>query len=341
MIARAKNKKDKEADAHQKALQLFQKALAVSDIRTAGSQPFVLNGIIEIPSGHGKSAKGNYSLLWAAPDRWREEIHFVNYSRIRVGAKDKYWQARSTDFELLPLFSLEGAFAYTGQLRHWAEPNSISSVQEVKFRVEKVAGAKSECAVLTEEHDIHVSSSATKFKTTSTYCFNPSNGGLASTSASAHPPETTEYFDFVPFAGKAVPSTIVVAEDGTRIVQFHMNQIGPLGNEDPKLFVPPAGAQEWDTCDFGSFKKSELIREQAPVYPQDARMPHVEGSVSIYAALGVDGRLHNMRVVASPSILLSQSALRALQGWQYQPATCNGKPLANETVLTIVYALGN
>jgi len=340
-MARAKNKKDTSADARQKALQLFQKALAISDIRAKDSQPFALTGIIEIPSGHGKSATGNYSLLWAGPDRWREEIRFVNYSRVRVGGKDRYWQVRSTDFEPLPFLSLEGALDYIGHLRHWAEPDSISGLQELKFKDKKIAGAKTECAVLTEEHEIRVSRGVAKFKTTTTYCFNPSNGGLASTSASASPPETIEYSDFVPFAGKAVPSTIVVAEDRAPIVQFHISQISPLGNEDPKMFVPPSSAEEWDSCDTANLKKAEIIRQQVPIYPQVARTSHIAGSVSVYAVIGADGLLHNMKVLVSPSVLLSQSAVDALQGWHYQPATCNGKPLANETVLTIVYALGN
>jgi hypothetical protein len=343
MIAQAKDKKDTSADAREKALQLFEKALAISDIRAANSQPFALSGVIEIPTGHGKSAKGSYSLLWAAPERWREEIHFANYSRIRVGGKDEYWQLRSVDYEPLPSFDLDGAFGYLRELRYLAQPNSIAGLQKISFKDEKIAGVKTECALLTQGHDVQIGRSNAKFKTTTTYCFDPSNGGLASMVGwlPLSRPESAFYSDFVAFAGKTVPSTIRVADGNLPSVVLHMSQIVPLGEVDPKMFVPPSGAQEWDSCDIGNLKASELVTQQVPVYPQDAKMSHIAGSVFVYAVVGTDGRLHKMKVLVSPSPLLSMSSLDALQGWRYTPAACNGKPLANETILKIIYNLGD
>lgn len=339
MVAHAKSKKD-AADAREKALKLFQKALAVSDIRATNSQPFALRGVIEIPEGHGKSAKGVYSLLWAAPDRWREGIQFTNYSRVRIGGKDNEWQLRSIDYEVLPVFDFDSAFGYVGELRHFAQPDSIKGLEAIRFEQKKVAGAKTDCALLTESHDVQFDSASTKYKTTRTYCFNPSNGALASTGSSADRHEATEYSDFVAFAGKAVPSTIVAHGNDVTVV-FHMSQIVPLGNVDPKMFVPPPGAQEWDTYPLETLKESKLVTQTLPIYPHEAKTAHIEGRVVVYAVVGTDGLLHKMQILASSSPLLAGSAVQALQGWRYEPAVCGSKPIAHETILTIVYNLGS
>lgn len=341
-VAHAKSKKDDSGDAREKALRLFQRALAVSDIRATDSRPFALSGVIEAPEPDGKRAKGSYLLLWAAPGRWREEIHFANYSRIRVGKKDGYWQLRSTSYELLPLYDITVAFDYLWELRYWAQPNSIVGLKKISFKGEKIAGAKTECARFTQRHSIEVGRSNSKFETTKTYCFNAANGGLArmvgwwpiSSSERAF-----EYSDFVEFAGKTVPSTIRVPDGIDPTVVFHMSQIVPLGKVDAQTFVPPSGAQEWDSCP-AMMETQKLVRQKMPEYPQEARTAHIQGQVSVYAVLGTDGLLHNMKVLSSPAPSLSRSALDALQGWQYQDAVCNGKPVAIEMILKIIYALG-
>jgi len=342
LIAHAKSEKDQSADAREKALQLFQKALAVSDIRASGSQPFEMVGVIEVSEGPHKSAKGSYSLLWAAPDRWREEIHFADYTRVRVGKKGGYWQLRSIDYEPLTISDLDGAFGYFQKLRHWAQPGSIAGVQEIDFKDAEIAGAKSECALLTEGHTFQFDGKTSKYKTTTTYCFNASNGGLASTAewvSSGSPGAAHEYSDFVAFAGKIVPSTILVRHSDAPRVAFHMSQIVAVNKVDPTMFVPPPGAQEWDTCAEVQ-DTLRLVKQLLPRYPMEARVDGISGEVYVYAVVGTDGRLHKMKVLASPALSLSSSTLQALKGWRYQPAACDGKPVAVETFLKVVYSIG-
>lgn len=106
------------------------------------------------------------------------------------------------------------------------------------------------------------------------------------------------------------------------------------------MFVPPSGAQEWDTCAevLGTLK---LEKQEPPQYPQDARRAHVAGSVSVYGVVGTDGRLHKMKALSSPALSLTSSTLEALRGWRYQPAVCDGRPVAVETILTVTYNLGD
>jgi hypothetical protein len=102
----AKNQAQERAEA----VALIDKALSASDLRALGSPPFQLRGTLAVPLSKGKSATGTCILDWASPDRWREEIHVANYSRIRAGGAGKYRQLRSLNYELTPFDDFSASF---------------------------------------------------------------------------------------------------------------------------------------------------------------------------------------------------------------------------------------
>ena len=83
---RAKDKKLEEAQA------LLTKAHELSDIRAKGSPPFRLRAEITALNVKGKPVQGSYSLDWASPERWRDEVHLEEYERVRVRNGDELWQ---------------------------------------------------------------------------------------------------------------------------------------------------------------------------------------------------------------------------------------------------------
>jgi len=71
------------------------------------------------------------------------------------------------------------------------------------------------------------------------------------------------------------------------------------------------------------------------------KVAHMQGTVLVYCVIGIDGRLHNFRVLSAPDIGLANSAVAALEQWEYAPETCHGTPVPVETLLAIVYNLGS
>lgn len=76
----------------------------------------------------------------------------------------------------------------------------------------------------------------------------------------------------------------------------------------------------------GPVKPPHKIRDVAPVYPEIARSARIDGTVQLEATVGQDGRVVDARVLQSVP-MLDQAALDAVQQWQYEPATQNGKPV--------------
>ena len=71
-----------------------------------------------------------------------------------------------------------------------------------------------------------------------------------------------------------------------------------------------------------------VIHNVDPAYPEQARQAKLEGSVVLGIVVGVDGKAHNIRVVRPFGSGLDEQAVAAVQQWEFQPATKDGKPVA-------------
>ena len=80
------------------------------------------------------------------------------------------------------------------------------------------------------------------------------------------------------------------------------------------------------------------IKHVKPVYPPSAMAARVGGNVLIEATIGVDGRVHNARMVKSIA-LLDQAALDAVRQWEFEPSRVNGVPVAVTMVIVVTFAL--
>jgi periplasmic protein TonB len=81
------------------------------------------------------------------------------------------------------------------------------------------------------------------------------------------------------------------------------------------------------------------LKEVVPVYPSQDKMSRNQGMVGIYAIIDENGAPKELQKVMSASPGLDKSATDAIGKWRYAPATCDGKPIAIETVIEISYTL--
>ena len=82
-----------------------------------------------------------------------------------------------------------------------------------------------------------------------------------------------------------------------------------------------------------------LIHKPFPVYPQDAKDAHIEGTVRLQATIGMDGGVHDLHVLSTPWPSLAASALWTVSHWQYRPYLVNGQPVDVETTIQVIYSL--
>src|SRR4051794_26670555 len=73
------------ASGNPQPLALLQHAAEICNLRSADVGPFRLRARVRVQGADPVDA--GYLLIWATPDRWREEISVGNDLAIRVGAK--------------------------------------------------------------------------------------------------------------------------------------------------------------------------------------------------------------------------------------------------------------
>jgi TonB family protein len=89
---------------------------------------------------------------------------------------------------------------------------------------------------------------------------------------------------------------------------------------------------------FRGFTAASLIHKVEPVYPAQARMARIAGSVMLDATIATDGTVRSAKVIDGPT-LLTESAVAAVRRWRFSPAVLDGKPTEMQARITIVFKL--
>lgn len=77
----------------------------------------------------------------------------------------------------------------------------------------------------------------------------------------------------------------------------------------------------------GEISTPTLLSKVEPGYSQDARAAMYQGSVLLYAEVGVDGSAHNIRVSRGLGLGLNEKAIQAIRQWKFKPAGKGGQPV--------------
>jgi protein TonB len=70
----------------------------------------------------------------------------------------------------------------------------------------------------------------------------------------------------------------------------------------------------------------EFISGQKPPYPPAATSARVQGVVVVEATVTPDGKVKQAKIISGHPLLL-EAASKAVRGWNFKPATINGKPV--------------
>ena len=108
--------------------------------------------------------------------------------------------------------------------------------------------------------------------------------------------------------------------------QSALNNNGVLSAKDSSPGLSAPASQE--------VTGGQLLHRVAPVYPAEARLLRLEGTVILAAVVMEDGTVGDVNVVEGAAVL-AQSAVDAVKHWRYQPYELDGKPLKKETRITI------
>ena len=84
--------------------------------------------------------------------------------------------------------------------------------------------------------------------------------------------------------------------------------------------------------------EQNLQHKVEPVYPEMARVAHIQGDVILRAVINQKGKVVNLKAISGHPILM-QAALDAVRQWEYKPFLLNGAPVEVETSIVVRFHL--
>jgi len=90
----------------------------------------------------------------------------------------------------------------------------------------------------------------------------------------------------------------------------------------------------------GNVQGSKITHMVEPVYPPIAKTAHISGTVVLHAIIEKDGTVGELTYISGPPLLM-KAAIDAVKQWTYAPTFLNGKAVRVDTVVSIVFTLGN
>jgi TonB family protein len=90
----------------------------------------------------------------------------------------------------------------------------------------------------------------------------------------------------------------------------------------------------------GNVAQAQLVHQVTPVYPDDAKMQRISGTVLLHAIIAQDGTMKTVEYVSGPPEL-RDSTIEAVKKWRYKPTLLRGEPIEVDTTISVVFTLGN
>jgi TonB family protein len=122
---------------------------------------------------------------------------------------------------------------------------------------------------------------------------------------------------------------------------------GILGEAIPSMIPTPATSEPIRaeprperSIVGGDVQQANLIFRVIPIYPGVARNSHIQGVVILFAIIGRDGAIQELKVISGHPLLI-QAALEAVKKWRYRPTTLNGVPIPVETTIAVNFSLSH
>lgn len=90
----------------------------------------------------------------------------------------------------------------------------------------------------------------------------------------------------------------------------------------------------------GDVMNGKLVSQVMPVYPMLAKQANISGTVELHAIIGTDGSVKSISYISGHPLLM-KSAVDAVRQWRYGPVLLNGEAVTVDTVVSVVFRLGD
>lgn len=149
--------------------------------------------------------------------------------------------------------------------------------------------------------------------------------------------------DLLSFQNRLIAGEYLVGKAGKIIQRASIEKLETMPNPSEATFQVPADAVKEENTKYfltgGYMSKPILIARVSPVYPMQAKINHIFGTVVLDGVITTEGNVTDLKAVDGPRELY-HSAMDAVKQWRYIPQSLNGVPISTRAEIHIVYSLG-
>ncbi len=159
------------------------------------------------------------------------------------------------------------------------------------------------------------------------------------------PPQVSVMNDGLLRAPQAMPKTMARVEEGGTSGEAPGSIPGALPGgisgsvtnvvKDVPLSTPKLPAQKIRVS--SGVAQGQLVHQVNPVYPPQAKVAGIGGTVVLQAVVNKDGTVQNVKALKGPPIFI-QSAVDAVKQWRYKPFAINGEASEAEVEINLKFA---
>ena len=318
--------------------ELFAAAAPFYDFTASTLKPWHLKASYQLYDEQGNpSEQGTYEYWWVSPQAYRS-----TWSRPEATHTD--WHTADGKHAHLATGDRLKFFEYKLQGALLSPLPDAGDLDPTKFRLDRETkssdGAKFPCIMVIPLMPQHGQVQSVPMGLFPTYCFDPQMPVLRVSYSFGT--VTTGFNKIVKVQNRYLAREILLFEGKRKILTATVDSITNLSPSDPAL-TPPEGANvsKVDRVQISAgVSAGFLLKKQIPVYPQDAKDARASGTVVLQATIGMDGGVHDLRVVQTPWPSLAASALWAVSHWEYRPYLLGGEPVEVETTVNVIFSLG-
>jgi len=161
------------------------------------------------------------------------------------------------------------------------------------------------------------------------------------------PDHVTRLIEEAP-AGFDVPGAIAgnAVGDPNGVMSGILTSVGDLARVTPPPVIEKAPAKPAAPVvqpiqrftEGGKVRLGQVLHRAEPAYPAMAKAARFSGAVVLECVVGVDGRIHEVKV-KSGNPLLIKAAVDAAWQWAYEPTQLNSVPIEIVTIMTFNFKL--
>ncbi|MGA2351064.1 MAG: TonB family protein [Terracidiphilus sp.] len=326
--------------------EVFAAAAPFYDFASRELKPWHLKATYQLYDEKGKhSTLGTYEYWWVSPLE-----HRSTWTRTGMTHTDWYpgdgKYAYESSGEPMNLFEFNLQSALLSPLPKPAD------LDPSKFHLEDEGvatnGAMGPCFTIlpiTRQHDSTGRPDQGPFPT---YCFESQRPALRNIYSFER--VLTQFSDILEARGKYLAREVRIVEGKHLLLTAKVDAIDEISSTDPAL-APPGTASRTDIGfpRYSPLRQVEikkevaanlLIKKLTPIYPLEAKREGIQGNVVLFATIGTDGRIHDLRVISAPSSSLAASSFSSVSQWEYKPYLLNGEPVPIQSTIVVTFALG-